>query len=209
MVGQRHRRKGKRMIQVFNNFMPTTFQNYLEDTIISDEFPLLLNKDSVGYGNKDAVFADKNSIDLPQFIHVFYFNNKTCSDYWHSVLPMIYEIQNVTGKNLIIDRCKLNVNTHSYKNKENSYHVPHIDYLPDAAKDKITAVYYVNDSDGDVLFFETPERHDNTSELKIIGRESPKKGKLIVFDATTIHAGSSPIKTDYRYVINFNFKVVK
>ena len=197
------------MIQVFNNFMSSTFQDYLENTIIHDEFPLLLNKDSVGYSNRDAVFADKNSVDLPQFIHVFYFNNKICSNYWDSILPLIYEMQNVTDKKLIIDRCKLNVNTHSHKNKENSYHVPHIDYLPNDAKDKITAVYYVNDSDGDVLFFETPEQRDKTGELKIIRREAPKKGKLIVFDAATVHAGSSPVTTDYRYVINFNFKVVK
>ena len=43
-------------------------------------------------------------------------------------------------------------------------------------------LYYVNDSDGDTLFF------DNKDKLNIIKRVSPKKGRVVHFDNNKLHA---------------------
>ena len=61
-----------------------------------------------------------------------------------------------------------------------------------------TGIYYVNDCDGDTFLF------DGTKEIAKI---SPKKGRIVIFDGKTLHAGSHPYLSDFRMVINFNFKV--
>ena len=59
-------------------------------------------------------------------------------------------------------------------------------------------IYYVNDSDGDTIFF-----NDNLKEIK---RVNPKKGKAVLFDSNILHCGSNPINTLNRVVINFIFE---
>ena len=59
-----------------------------------------------------------------------------------------------------------------------------------------TAVYYVNDSDGDTLFFD--------SDMNIVKRVTPKKGRLALFDGTIFHAKEPSRKQDFRAVVNIN-----
>ena len=59
-----------------------------------------------------------------------------------------------------------------------------------------TALYYVNDSDGDTLFF-----NDN---LEIVNRVKPEKGKLIIFDGS-IYTHRPVLPPTNRIVINFNY----
>ena len=60
-----------------------------------------------------------------------------------------------------------------------------------------TFLYYVNDSDGDTIFF-----NKNKKEIK---RVKPKKGTGVLFKSNTLHAGSNPINSDKRMVINYIF----
>ena len=57
-------------------------------------------------------------------------------------------------------------------------------------------LYYVNDSDGDTIFF--------NNEKKEIKRVSPKKGRVAFFDGNIFHSSSSPTKNT-RAVLNFDF----
>ena len=63
-------------------------------------------------------------------------------------------------------------------------------------EDQITALYYVNDSDGDTYFFD--------DSGKVTKRVTPKKGTLVMWEGKIFHAKSSPIKTTSRVVININ-----
>ena len=56
-------------------------------------------------------------------------------------------------------------------------------------------LYYVNDSDGDTVFFD-----DNNNEIK---RVSPKKGRIAFFDGSIRHTASSP--SSIRAIINVCF----
>jgi hypothetical protein len=61
-------------------------------------------------------------------------------------------------------------------------------------------LYYVNDSDGDTVFFED----DKTT---IIKKVSPKKGRMVLFDGSIPHAASTPTKNS-RCIINYNFSIL-
>ena len=63
----------------------------------------------------------------------------------------------------------------------------------------IVALYYINDADGDTIFC---DEHDHS---KIIHRETPKKGKCVIFEGLhAYHASSSPT-TNIRMTLNINY----
>jgi hypothetical protein len=121
-----------------------------------------------------------------QLVHSFVQNGKQSSDAMLHIEGIL-----LASQLQYFQRIKANL---LLKNKvdKNKYHTPHFD----REGPHWTAIYYVNDSDGDTFFF------DETG--KIIERISPEKGKVIVFPGETFHAGSSPIKTAVRSVINMN-----
>ena len=97
------------------------------------------------------------------------------------------------------------------KNKlQVKHHNPHVDF----SQPHHTAVYYVNDSDGDtVVFKETVNdvpvsqaaRFSNDNKFRIGARISPAKGKMVAFDGLHYHASTHPTKASKRIAITFNF----
>jgi hypothetical protein len=65
----------------------------------------------------------------------------------------------------------------------------------DAPSGHLSAVYYVNDSDGDTIILD-----GNNS------RVTPKKGSLLIFPSDLKHASSNPVDSYERVVINFIVK---
>ena len=70
------------------------------------------------------------------------------------------------------------------------YYAPHTD----RPEEHLGLIYYVNDSDGDTIFFE------NNKELQ---RVTPKKGRIVLFDGNTLHAGGLPTNNP-RCIVNYN-----
>jgi hypothetical protein len=98
-------------------------------------------------------------------------------------------------------RLKTNVLTQS---KDSNPHSAHID----ADIPHLVFLYYVNDSDGDTVFYDKtwePGLSLTASDLTEKIRVSPKMGRGVLFDGLQYHASSSPIDSNYRCVINFTF----
>ena len=76
--------------------------------------------------------------------------------------------------------------------------LPHIDLdYP-----HMVCLYYVNDSDGDTLFYDR-------SKKNIIGRVTPKKGRCLIFNGyVNFHSASTPTLND-RAIINYDFNLMK
>jgi len=70
-------------------------------------------------------------------------------------------------------------------------YAPHVD-LP---FDHLVVLYYVNDSDGDTVFF--------NKQNEIVKSVSPKKGRVVAFDGSIYHGGGIP-KKGPRCAINFD-----
>ena len=71
--------------------------------------------------------------------------------------------------------------------------MPHIDMN----RPHTTALYYVNTSDGETVFFD-----ENNNEIR---REKPEQGKVVIFDGSIYHASSCPTTTTNRMTLNFNY----
>lgn len=78
--------------------------------------------------------------------------------------------------------------------------IPHIDSI----NQHMVLLYYVNDSDGDTVFYETPYDEDNYDRM-IAGKSvSPKAGRAVMFDGSVYHSSHYPNFHDLRSVININ-----
>lgn len=109
-------------------------------------------------------------------------------------------------------RIKANLQTRAPHTTKNTHSFPHMDFPPPGNDDIITFLYYVNDSDGDTYFFK--DKIDDIkgdpkdlNNLNIIKQVSPKKGRLVMFRGDILHAGSNPINSNLRIVINYNLRI--
>lgn len=79
------------------------------------------------------------------------------------------------------------------KERGTRYNSPHTD----APAGHLSAVYYVNDSDGDTVILDGQG-----------SRITPKQGSLLVFPSDLMHASSNPVNSYERIVINFVLKPI-
>lgn len=187
------------MINVINNFLNVSYQNLLERELMSDGFALYMGYKGTVNISSHCSFSDPDTIETPQLTHTF-LDVGLLNNTWGIVSPIAFKLVEQLNDSYIAIKAKMNINFPSAKFGPNSHYCPHID-IYDA--NCITAIYYVNDSDGDTFFFKK-----NGDILETINRISPKKGSLVYFDSTVIHAGSAPKNNDLRCVINFNFKKI-
>lgn len=78
-------------------------------------------------------------------------------------------------------------------------HTPHVDM----DGEHHTAVYYVNDSDGDTIIYKQ-KYGEKRLWLTPYKRVSPKAGRCVFFNGLHYHSASLPKKTDNRCVVNIN-----
>jgi hypothetical protein len=180
------------MINIIDDFIKPHVQDSLEQLFLGESFPYFYNKETIEFDESNNYFVDNNSIDAPQFGHIFVMDGNINSPHYNSVSPICNKLVDTIDVPCFILRCKLNMNTIDSR-FEDKYYTPHID---NPFEEQITAIYYVNDSDGDTYFF------DNTG--KITERFTPKKGRLIWWKGRIFHAKSSPTKSINRLVLNFN-----
>lgn len=68
--------------------------------------------------------------------------------------------------------------------------------------DNISVLYYVNDSCGETHFFDTNSK-------KLIKKTPSKKGNVIVFNPTIVHAAQYPVNDNARFTMFFQFTKMK
>lgn len=181
------------MINSIQNIISKEYQNKLLN-ILNGELPLFYNPSTCIYG--DDIHPDDNVKEVPQYTHTFIRNGEINSDSWKLFEPIIYNFMAQTGLclNMKLIQAKLNFNPKDITFLDNEYYMPHIDM---AGKKGITAIYYLNDSDGDTIFF------DNNKN--IIKKFTPKQGSIIYFNNDIFHTGSPPKISTFRSILNLNW----
>lgn len=196
----------KKKYFLLNNVIDKSFENNLEELFLSSNFPWYYGKGTVKKDKNLKSNTVKNFIveDYLHFSHTFYkFNfekmmSETNSDY-HNIIKDI--LKNVCIKLKLNDvkilRAKVNLQTQHKKNKKNVINTPHNDFESSKIP-HFVIIYYVNDSDGKTYLFK--------KNGDLLTSVLPKKGNFLIFDGNILHAGSNPLKSKKRVLINIDIE---
>lgn len=196
---------------IIDDFLPTSIQDVIHDILIGPDFTWYFAKYSVSVTNLDEHFyTDKPNREHIQLRHSFVNDDKINSYFYQFIEPI---------KLVFESHMKCKVKT-TYRIKSNMLisqkgpflQPPHVDTLElmDNGVDCLgykTLLYYVNDSDGDTIFYNEYFTGEPVGLVTEQQRVSPKKGRAVIFDSNQIHSGSCPSVTDARVVINSVFVI--
>ena len=192
-------------MNIVENFLPQKLADSIENTMAASKldafFPWFYNPQTVLA--EYAMYKGENAIDTFQFVHMMYNSADNSASSYHSeiAIPIVWFIENhgISVNNLY--RVKANLMTRQPYDSQN-FNTPHTDLTTNG----MVGLYYVNDSDGDTVFFEERYKKDYVyDKLTIANKVTPKKNTMVFFDATQFHASTPPVENDYRCVINFVF----
>lgn len=157
---------------------------------------------------KRSGVKDFKTQDSPQFTHILFSDGKIHSDFYHFFSEMFGVIEKESGlkiKNII--RVKANLMTRDTSYPIGFYNGAHVDNYN---SNVFTFLYYVNDSDGDTIFFTDfldGKKDHNIKELVAQDRETPRIGTGVLFNSNRLHTSSPPLFTNRRMVVNYVFEV--
>ena len=188
---------------VLKNLLNKDFVDLLENTFSSNLFPWYFYDNTVtkDYESKEVkIFEIK---DYLMFTHSFFLYNtekhitESNSSYGYIIADILKEFKKKLNlkNNLEILRAKINFQTQYQNNKKNNINSPHYDFQ---VTEHYVILYYVNDSDGDTHLFD--------NEGNLMESVNPQKGSFLIFDGNTLHAGSNPINSKKRLIINIDIK---
>ena len=181
------------MITVIDNALADPLFKSIKDIVDHKDFPWYLGNDI-----DDTNMFDKG-IQTKQLVHLLFANIKNWgsgkemnvasphTDFIHKLVMPILQKNKIYGD---IVKSKFNLLFPHHIVKNNSDHnVVHIDL----GEPHYSINYYLNDSDGDTIFFK-----DDNTELK---RVKPKENRMVISDGI-YHASTNPIKSSFRKVLN-------
>lgn len=172
------------MIIVEDNLIPKELQDYYNtlvfgNTSVNAMLPLVCKYEPT---------ATDDSVTPVSFEHVLKSSTKLTEHYgnFSKVPQIVCSALNINFIDIIAARLFITV---PHKTTLDHY-APHTD----RPEEHLGLIYYVNDSDGDTIFF---------AGDKELQRVSPKKGRIVIFDGNTLHAGGFPTDNP-RCIVNYN-----
>tara|TARA_A100000164_G_C21940401_1_gene790366 strand:- start:3195 stop:3779 length:585 start_codon:yes stop_codon:yes gene_type:complete len=182
--------------KVLDNFIPPTYADILESLMLSNDtkwqFQEYMDYDKSGY---------------PQYILGIYDDNKIGHNaiYYTLLGFMSYVIDGLLPG---YEPVRIRAVKQNSMQKDIKFYIPHTDMTDNGG---YSLIYYPTDMTGNTYLFKEQDLNDkvNINRLnhnwKPIDQVSPKKNRLIIFPSNQYHAGSPPIESTKRYLINFNF----
>jgi len=187
------------------------YADILSELVLDSDFGWYWNDGTVEqsektYKSSNGCVIDSKTKDIPQFCHSVLLGGNILCNHYHFFSEMVQHIEPHIGKIKRIVRIKLNLITKDGGYPDGFYNGPHADYYDN---NLISFVYYVNDSDGDTIFFDShlDGLEHSITQLKEIYRETPQKGVGVAFKSNQVHTSSTPRFTDRRVVINYVFEM--
>ena len=172
------------MIIVKDNLIPKELKDYYNtlvfgNTSVNAMLPLVCKYEPT---------ATDNGVMPISFEHVLKSSTKLTEHYgnFSKVPQIVCSALNINFIDIIAARLFITV---PHKTTLDHY-APHTD----RPEEHLGLIYYVNDSDGDTIFF---------AGDKELQRVSPKKGRIVIFDGNTLHAGGFPTDNP-RCIVNYN-----
>ena len=149
------------------------------------------------YAETTANYFDKKEPYHSSFGHLIYKKDQgALSELFDLTMPILttaLDKQQKSLKDLI--RIRLGLIT---RVPHEVIHAPHKDHN----EPHTTALYYLNDADGDTVIYNETEKSDTYT---IKEKLTPKANTWHQFDGKHFHSSSAPINTEKRIVITYNF----
>lgn len=189
-------------IEVIDNFLEPTYFNNIRHLLESPHFAWFY----MGNISSSAKFISINGADYDKllgFSHNVYCDGTVYNDELCQLLsPFTWKIQDhVGGSDVMRVRCDMTVFT-----EKNVVHEPHVDIL---SEPHYSAVFYVSEADGATIIFNEKLKYGkeiSESNLTIKKTIQPKPNRVVIFDGSYIHTGTSPSNYPRRIIINTNIK---
>jgi hypothetical protein len=150
---------------------------------------------------RPTIFPQANSVETPQFTHIFFNKGQYNSEFSEPIVAPLLSAIPYTIEQLV--KVKANLVPFSPKTNADSCGAPHVDC--GGLVGNITALYYVNDSDGETTIYNEQYGAPKNARLTVKQKVTPKKGRLVIFDGSLIHASGFTSSETPRVVININF----
>ncbi len=170
---------------IIKDFVPHSFKIFLQNLIDNSGFEWYYNSNSTLEG-QDNIF---------QFIHVIVNETGYKSPHYEKIKPLLYFFELHTGLKVKgICRMKANLLTQRDISEDTNKLAIHTDVNINE-KDYVSFIYYVNDSDGDTVIY-------NTDKTEIVERAPPVAGNCFWFKSNQFHNATPPKHHSTRIVIN-------
>jgi len=171
-------------IEIYDDLVPLSIQDNIENLTTGKDIPW-------AYYRNVVQGTDPNLPYIPGFSHYVvssadeYFDNNFV---WPCLQPL-YSL--TTHIKLSIDKI---FQSRLFLQVPSNIDI-RLDPHTDSDQPHLVCLYYINDSDGDTIFFNGKD---------IIKQVSPKKGRIVFFDGSIQHSAGIP-KDSPRFIINTNF----
>ena len=185
-----------------DNFLSHAEFKKLQSFILSNEFPWFY-ADSVSLPPGDYEFNDPHSKETDGFYHLLYVQDQESysvfAKHFEKFFNVLFEEFGYTRDSLL--RARLGLKMPKVNHTKENYNLPHVDYhFPHD-----TAIFYLNDSDGNTRMFNEHELNSPmTNEYTVKDEIEPKENRILLFDGLQYHTASNPINTTRRVVLNIN-----
>ena len=180
------------MIKIIDNFLSKTYYKSILELLSGHNFDWKYLENITDPENETKSVDNFNGYRLS---HTFWDEKKrSLPPLGPYMEPLLYKIMDVAECDFVL-RARADMVTWS---KDEFIHPPHADFpFPNTA-----SIFYVNETDGDTIIY---DEHHPILKSKISQRVSPKANRLILFDGSLLHTGSSPTKHKNRILINSNY----
>ena len=191
-------------ITIIDDLIPKSFADEIEKTLTADDFSWYFIND---LALTEQIRKQRGVTELRPGLHHQYKtqpNGEVVCPTYHLIKSIPY----FALKSLGIDE-ELNVfRARSFLHLPNtlSGSYEHDGIHRDMIEKHIVCLYYVNETDGDTLFYSRKRNGQDYGE--ITQRITPQKGRVVIFDGSIFHCSSPPTK-NVRININFDIDTNK
>ena len=187
-------------MKIIDDFLTKSYHNNILNLMTEGQFDWVYCDNITTPGEGSGWIHGSPHFNNYGFTHRFWHDEEgPVGKFTPFIHPFLLQVLDVTDCDYIL-RARADMVT--WSGKENFIHPAHTDALfPNTA-----SVYYVNESDGDTIFYNVkPADVPKGKELKEYDRVSPKANRLVIFDGDLLHTGCSPTKYKNRILINSNY----
>lgn len=179
------------MIQIYDDAVPIELQNDIYDRMLVKAFGWFYQSDMEHNPNTSA----KGYVERPGFVNTIYQQG------WDIDTPYLNILTN--NSKIFVEPSKIiqiKASLLTQTNLENLLDNPHTDLTTP----HMTAIYYVNDCDGDTVIYDKMYDDPGSMWTEVQATVTPKKGRLVVFNGKYLHASTRPT-TGTKCCISYNY----